>query len=151
MSESARPVSDLMTREVVTIDGNEPLSIADDIMQLGRIRHMPVVDEDGELIGIISQRDLFRGALALALGYGRHAQDKMLEMLRAKEVMTTKVETIYPDASIEDAAEIMLKKKIGCLVVIEAQEIVGILTESDFVKLVVRSTTAKRADFGSGS
>lgn len=136
MPGNARPVSDLMTKEVVTIDANEPLSLADGVMQLGRIRHMPVVDEDRNLVGIISQRDLFRGALAQTLGLGRHAQDHLLDSLRAKEVMRSDVRTIEPNASIEDAAEIMLKHKIGCLVVVEAQEIVGILTESDFVKLV---------------
>ncbi len=138
MPGNARPVSDLMTREVVTIDANECLSLADDIMQLGRIRHMPVVDEDQNLIGILSQRDLFRGALAVTLGFGRHAQNKMLDSLRAKEIMKSDVLTIHPDASIEEAADIMLTKKIGCLVVIEAQQIVGILTESDFVKLVAK-------------
>ena len=138
MSGNARPVSDLMTKEVVTIDANEPLSFADDVMQLGRIRHMPVVNEEGDLLGILSQRDLFRGALARALGYGRHAQDKLLDMLRAKEVMKSDVQTTQPDATIEEAAELMLKKKIGCLVVIEAQQIVGILTESDFVKLAAK-------------
>jgi acetoin utilization protein AcuB len=138
MSGNARPVSDLMTKEVVTIDANEPLSFADDVMQLGRIRHMPVVNEEGDLLGILSQRDLFRGALARSLGYGRHAQDKLLDMLRAKEVMKSDVQTTQPDATIEEAAELMLKKKIGCLVVIEAQQIVGILTESDFVKLVAK-------------
>ncbi len=132
----ARPVSDLMSREVVTIDANESLSIADDIMQLGRIRHMPVVDGEGDLIGILSQRDLFRGALAMTLGFGKHAQNRMLDSLRAKEVMKSEVETIEPNASIADAAEIMLRRKIGCLVVVEAQEIVGILTESDFVRYV---------------
>ena len=139
MPGNARPVSDLMTREVVTIDANESLSLADDIMQLGRIRHMPVVDEDQNLIGIISQRDLFRGALAAALGFGRHAQDKMLGSLRAKEIMHSEVLTIHPDASIEEAADIMLTRKVGCLVVTEAQQIVGILTESDFVRLVARN------------
>jgi CBS domain-containing membrane protein len=138
MPGNARPVLDLMTKEVVTIDANEPLALAEGVMQLGRIRHMPVVDEEKNLVGIISQRDLFRGALSLTLGLGRHAQDKMLDSIRAKEVMQPDVKTVEPNASIEDAAEIMLEQKIGCLVVVEAQEIVGILTESDFVKLVAR-------------
>src|SRR5688572_20731371 len=63
-------VGDLMTRELVTLSQAETLSIADRIMALGRIRHMPVVDDDGRLVGLISQRDLFRGALARAIGLG---------------------------------------------------------------------------------
>jgi CBS domain-containing membrane protein len=137
MGARAIPVLKLMTKEVVTLNANEPLSFADDVMRLGRIRHMPVVDDDGELVGILSQRDLFRDALARTLGYGSHAQAKVLGMLRAKEVMSTGVETIEPNTPLDEAAQIMLRKKIGCLVVVEAQEIVGILTESDFVRLAV--------------
>ena len=54
-------VGDVMTREVVTLDMNDSLHIADDVMSLGRIRHTPVLDGDGAVAGILSQRDLFRG------------------------------------------------------------------------------------------
>lgn len=57
----ARAVADLMTKEVVTLVANDTLNVADDVMSLARIRHMPVVDEDGLVVGLISQRDLFRG------------------------------------------------------------------------------------------
>lgn len=139
MPQNARPVSELMTREVVTVEANEPLSLADDIMQLGRIRHMPVVDEEGELVGVLSQRDLFRGALAATLGFGRRAQSRMLESIRAKEVMRGDVQTIAPDATLAEAAKLMLTKKIGCLVVMEGGQIAGILTEADFVKAIAES------------
>jgi CBS domain-containing protein len=135
---AGRKVRDLMSPEVVTLTVNETLTIADDVMRLGRIRHMPVVDEDGRLVGILSQRDLFRDALARALGYGQHAQDKMLKMMRVKEVMKSGVATVTPDTPLEEAAARMLRDKIGCLVVLEGDEIAGILTESDFVKLVAR-------------
>lgn len=139
MSQRTRPVSELMSREVVTVEANESLSLADDIMQLGRIRHMPVVDEEGELVGILSQRDLFRGALAATLGFGRRAQNRMLESIRAKEVMKGDVQTIAPDATLGEAADLMLRKKIGCLVVVEDGKIAGILTEADFVKAIAGS------------
>jgi len=127
-------VRDLMSAEVTTLRRNDALSIADDVMRLGRIRHLPVVDDDGALVGIVSQRDLFRGALARALGYGRHAQQKLLGQLLVKEVMTNDPVTIAPDAPIAEAAQLMLRRKIGCLVVVEDGSIAGILTESDFVK-----------------
>ena len=132
MGERAR-VRDLMSSEVATLDMNEKLTIADDVMKLGRIRHMPVVDGDGRLTGILSQRDLFRGALARALGYGQHAQQKLLGILRVKEVMTNDPETIGPDASAAEAARRLVEKKLGCLLVVEGEELVGILTEGDFV------------------
>jgi CBS domain-containing protein len=113
---------------------NDSLTIADQVMHLGRIRHMPVLDDEGQVVGIVSQRDLFRGALARALGYGAHAQQKLLGQLVVKEVMTNDPVTIGPDAPLAEAARLMLERKIGCLVVVEEGRLVGILTESDFVK-----------------
>jgi CBS domain-containing protein len=123
-----------MTSEVTTLRRNDRLTIANDVMQLGRIRHLPVLDEDGQVVGIVSQRDLFRGALARALGYGAHAQQKLLGQLAVKEVMTNDPVTIAPDAPLAEAARLMLERKIGCLVVLDDGELVGILTESDFVR-----------------
>jgi CBS domain-containing protein len=127
-------VRDLMSSEVVTLHRNDQLSIADDVMRLGRIRHLPVLDDDGLLVGIVSQRDLFRGALARALGYGAHAQQKLLGQLLVKEVMTNDPISIAPDAPLAEAARLMLERKVGALPVVEAGRLVGILTESDFVK-----------------
>ena len=135
MTPSPKLVRDLMTTEVVTVERNEKLLIADDVMRLGRIRHLPVVDDDGALAGIVSQRDLFHNGLLRALGYGTHAQRRALDMVVVKEAMKTEVETIGPDTPLLDAARRMLELKIGCLVVVDGGRIVGILTESDFVKL----------------
>ena len=66
--DASMRVQDLMSTDVATLQRNDKLSIADDVMRLGRIRHLPVVDEDGRVVGVLSQRDLFRGALATALG-----------------------------------------------------------------------------------
>lgn len=132
-------VRDLMSPDVATLRENDKLSIADDVMRLGRIRHMPVVSDDDELVGIVSQRDLFRGALARALGYGEHAQSKMFGMLHVKDVMSRQVSTVSPDAEIREAARLMLDRKIGCLVVTEGERVAGILTEADFVRAMVES------------
>jgi CBS domain-containing protein len=132
-------VRDAMTREVATLRRNDSLHVADDVMRLGRIRHMPVLDDEGEeLVGVVSQRDLFRGALSRALGYGEHAQQKMLGMLLVKDVMSTEVYTTSPDTSLREAARTMLEHKVGCLPVLEEGKLVGILSESDFVALVER-------------
>jgi CBS domain-containing protein len=132
-------VRDLMSAEVATVRRNDKLAIADDLMSLGRIRHTPVLDDEGdEVVGILSQRDLFRGALARAVGYGGHAQQKLLNLLVVKDVMTTDPVTTTPDAPLADAARTMLERKIGCLPVLEGGKLVGILTESDFVRLALR-------------
>lgn len=138
MSKRTKPlaVRDVMSSEVQTLGRNDQLSIADDLMRQTRIRHLPVLDEEGDLAGIVSQRDLFRGAVVKALGYGSGQQTKMLEMLLVKEVMTNEVVTTTPDAELREAANVMLQEKIGCLPVLEGGKLVGILTESDFVRLV---------------
>lgn len=128
-------VRDVMTKDVVTMERNQTLLDADDIMRLGRIRHLPVVDEEGALAGIVSQRDLFHSGLLRALGYGTHAKQKALQLLVVKEAMKSDVATVTPEAPLAEAAKIMLERKIGCLVVVEGKQVVGILTESDFVKL----------------
>lgn len=129
-------VRDVMTRDVVTLGRNDKLLVADDLMRLGRIRHLPVVDESGELVGIVSQRDLFHSGLIKALGYGTHAQRQALDMVVVKEAMRTQVMTTGLDTPLREAAKVMLDRKIGCLVVLDQGRIAGILTESDFVKLV---------------
>ncbi len=131
--DQAKTVRDVMSPDVETLGRNDHLSLADDVMTQKRIRHLPVLDEDGDLAGIVSQRDLFRGALAKALGYGVSQQEKMLDMLLVKEVMQTEVLTIEPATSLAAAAQTMLDQKIGCLPVVEKGKLVGILTEGDFV------------------
>jgi CBS domain-containing membrane protein len=130
-------VRDVMTKDLVTLGRNDTLRSADDVMRLGRIRHLPVVDEDGSLVGIVSQRDLFHGGLMRALGYGSHAQAKALDSMVVKEAMHSEVLTTTPETPLAEAAKLMLERKVGCLVVLDAGKLAGILTESDFVKLAL--------------
>ena len=135
----ALKVRDVMTVGPTTLKRNDKLTLADDIMRLGRVRHLPVVDDEGlVLVGIVSQRDLFRDALAQALGYGKHAQRRILDSLSVKEVMTSEVATISPEAPLVEAARLLTDRKIGCLPVVDGGELVGILTEGDFVALVAK-------------
>ena len=131
-------VRDVMTKDVATLGRNEKLAVADDVMRLGRIRHLPIIDEDGALAGIVTQRDLFHSGLLRALGFGSHAKERAMELLVLKEAMKTEVVTITPAAPLAEAAKVMLERKIGCVVVVEGKKIVGIITESDFVKLALR-------------
>ncbi len=129
-------VADLMSEDVVTLKRNEVLSLAEKLMSLERVRHLPVVDHDDEtLVGIVSQRDLFHGGLLQALGYGTAVKDKLLASLEVEEVMQSSVHTATPQMRIGEAARTMVAHKIGCLPVVEQGKVVGILTESDFVRL----------------
>ena len=123
-------VKEVMVKEIATLDVNDELSLANDIMRLGRIRHLPVVD-GGRLAGIISERDLFRSSLAQALGYGGQASRDLMKTLRIKDIMVKTVTTISPDAKLCEAVRLMMDKKIGCLPVVEGDHLVGLITETD--------------------
>ena len=126
-------VADLMSPEPATLEENDELELADDVMKLGRIRHMPVLGEDGALVGVVSQRDLYHSALLKTLGHGTRAVGRTLQMVRVKEVMQAAPVVVAPDLPIAEAATLMTKHKIGCLPVVDAGRLVGILTEGDFV------------------
>lgn len=126
-------VRDIMSRNVATLKRNDRLSEVGDLMKVDRIRHMPILDDRGGLAGVVSQRDLFLSGLVRALGFGTSATEKVLDSLRVKEVMTKDVITTTPDTPLPEAAKVMCENKIGCLPVIDGDDLVGILTEGDFV------------------
>ncbi len=130
-----RRVRDLMTTDLLTLEQNEPLLLADEKMEARQVRHLIVVDEEGALAGVLSQRDIFLGGLLRGLGYGSRARDQALESLRLKDAMKASPVTTTPDTAVADAAETMITGRIGCLPVLEGERIVGILTEGDFVAL----------------
>ena len=136
--QSKKQVRDLMRPLVKTLERNDKLLIADTVMRNERIRHLPIVDDAGRLVGIVSQRDLFLNALVRALGHGTVARDRALGSITVKEVMTEDVVTTTPETPITAAAQIMVGRKIGCLPVVEGDALVGILSESDIVSAVAR-------------
>ncbi len=125
-------VKEIMVKEVATLDVNDELSLANDIMRLGRIRHLPVVDGP-RLAGIISERDLFRSSLAQALGYGAKDTRDLMKKLRIKDVMVTGVSTVSPEDGVCHAVRLMVDRKIGCLPVVEGERLVGLITETDIL------------------
>ena len=131
-------VRDIMVKEVATLDVNDELSLANDIMRLGRIRHLPVVDGT-RLVGIISERDLFRSSLSHALGYGTQASRDLMKTLHIKDIMVKEVATVSPEAKLCDAVKLMMEKKIGCLPVEENGRLVGLITETDILLEYLKS------------
>ena len=129
-------VRDLMSPLVKTLSRNDEVLGADTLMRNERIRHVPVLGEDGELAGILSQRDLFLSGLVRALGHGTAARDRALGGIVVKEVMTAEVVTTTPDTPITAAARVMVDRKIGCLPVLDGDRLVGLLSESDIVSAV---------------
>ena len=130
-----RTVSDIMTRQVVTLRRNDFLQLAKDILSLDRLRHFPVVD-DGIVVGVVSQRDLYKASLGSVLQYGEKAQQAFLQGISVKEVMCEPPITVTPHVSIQEAARLMMEQKIGCLPVLEGSRLVGIVSETDMLKLI---------------
>lgn len=129
-----------MSQPVKTLGRNDTLSVADSIMRSERIRHLPVLDESGRVVGILSQRDLFFNALVRALGFGTATRDRTLNAILVKEVMTHDVVTTGPDALVRSAAQVMVDRKIGCLPVLDGEVLIGMLSESDIVLAVAKGT-----------
>ncbi len=125
-------VRDSMTRVVVTIS---PQTTAAEALALCRekgIRHLPVMEE-GRLAGLVSDRDLRSATPAL----GDPERAEALQEVRVWDVMVRDVLTAHPEDPIEQAANTMREKKIGCLPVLEAGELAGILTSSDVMEALV--------------
>lgn len=129
-------VSDLMTAGVHTLDVGGNLAEASDLMNVHRIRHLPILDASGLLVGLVSQRDLLRGALGGGADLPASIQRAYLRSIPVDEVMIRDVETVEPEVAIKDAAARMIDLKIGSLLVVDGRDLVGILTESDFVRWV---------------
>ena len=134
-------IRELMNREVVIIGPSESCLDAVVRMQRARIRHLPVVNRDGQLVGVITDRDLrhhlFSPRLFEALG--STAVDVLLDKVRVAEIMSTQVVTVEADASVGEAADTMRKRRVGSLPVVENGRTVGIVTEVDILRDIVRA------------
>jgi len=129
-------VREIMSPDPVVLTVDDELSLAHDIMSLGRIRHLPVV-EGSKLVGIISQRDLFKASLASVLGSDYDKNREHLKSVKIKEIMVKTVISVPPDMSLQEAGRIMLKEKIGCLPVVEDEKLVGLITETDLLSFLI--------------
>jgi CBS domain-containing protein len=118
-------VADFMTRDLVTVRESDDLALAESLLKLGGIRHLPVVRER-KLVGLLTQRDLLRSGQAGAPS----ARDRAVS-----EVMTREPVAVRPGTGLAHAARLMLERKFGCLPVCEEDGLlVGIVTEADFVR-----------------
>lgn len=114
-----------MTTALVTVKANETITSAHAEMEVGVIRHLPVVDDRGHLVGVLSDRDVL---------HARNAKAKIAD------VMTRDVITVRPDAPASDAATIMLDQKISSVLVVdEAGTLIGMVTQTDYLDLARRS------------
>ena len=133
MSLRTRPVSEIMQREVATLREEDQLTVADDVMRLGLVRHMPVLSGE-KLVGVVSNRDLLAASLTTALEFGAKERRAFLRSVEVREVMTKNVVSVGADMPIAKAARILIDRRIGCLPVVKGGALVGLVTETDFLR-----------------
>jgi len=109
--------------------------LANDVISLGRIRHIPIV-EDGRLVGLLSERDMMGATTTTIFGLKRKSKSALLKSVLIKDVMKKKVVTVKPDTPIKDAAHLMKEKKIGCVPVVDEGALVGLVTTTDILRYV---------------
>ena len=120
-------VGELMTRELITLKETQNLALADELLRLNRIRHLPVVRQS-KLVGLITHRDLLKAT-------GLKCPDPVKQPLWVSDIMTREVLTVGPDTPLRQAVTMMLSNKFGCLPVVgEEGSLLGILTEADLVR-----------------
>jgi acetoin utilization protein AcuB len=131
-------VRELMTTHLITVPPETPMLEARQRMQAERIRHLLVADVDGRLCGIVTDRDIRLNLPSPATSLSVWEINYLLAQLTVEQVMSKGVIEIGPDSDIGEAARIMVGEKIGALPVVDGGRLVGILTETDFVRGLAR-------------
>jgi len=118
-------IDELMTQSPLTMAPEDSLELAGKLMKEHRIRHIPIVDADNKVLGLVTQRDLLAAAVADRFSY------------TTEDIMRRKVYTVQQQDNLRAAALLMQKHKIGSLLVVDDERLVGIITDSDYVELAV--------------
>jgi len=130
-------VREIMSPVVETLSVGDTLAVARRRIQRGRIRHLPVVDGEERVVGLITHR----GILEAWVSHGHPDKEKLDVVARdvpIEMLMEKNVETVAPGTPAADAARILESHKFGCLPVVEGGKLVGIITEADFVRFARR-------------
>jgi CBS domain-containing protein len=122
-----------MTRKVFTLRIDKQLIVAREIMQWAHVRHVPVVSTSGQVVGMVSHRDLLAASIASVSGAAEPQRSQHLWTVSIQTVMRAPVTTIVSTATIHEAAALMRIQKIGCLPVVDNTKLVGIITDYDLL------------------
>lgn len=137
-------VRNRMTAPAIAVPPETPFQEALKLMQERHFRRLPIVDAEGRLLGMVSERDLLHAAPSPATSLSVWEMNYLLSKLTVEELMTKRVITVSPDDTIEQAAQLMVEHRVGGLPVVdEFHRVVGVVTETDIFKAFVEM-------FGSG-
>ncbi len=134
-------VSELMSPNVTTVGVADSCQEAVSRMVRRKIRHLPVVDGAGTLVGVVTDRDLRHHLFGprVLKDIGQVSVDALLKAVPVKEIMSAPAVTVAPGDLLETAAGKMLEDKVGSLPVVEAGRVVGIITETDLLRRICRA------------
>ena len=136
-----------MSKPVITVDKNDAMQRAATLMKENRIRLLPVVDT-GKLCGILSDRDLKRASASDATSLDVHELLYLISKIKVADIMTRDVVTVHQDWTVEEAADLMLARKIsGAPVVDDQGQLCGVITQTDLFKATLYITGLKKRGF----
>ncbi len=141
-------VKDIMTEEVFTLKETDTLSAARDLMNLARIRHIPIVDNSGRFVGLVTHRDILAATISKLADIDAATRDEIEATIPVREIMQREVTTTSEETSLKEAASVLLRGKFGCLPVLRQGKLCGILTEADFLRLTIQLLEATDLDEG---
>ena len=131
------PISQVMTRNPVTVHRDDPVRKAFDLMMEGHFRRLPVM-EGRDLAGIITDRDLRRATNSPLVLHETWYDEYLLDHITVEACMSPDPTTVTPQTPVEEAATIMCERQIGGIPVMKEGKLVGIITRTDLLKLLVR-------------
>ncbi len=129
-------IRDYMASDPVIVGPNDSVGDALEILKDHSIRRLPVVSK-GKLIGLVTKTDLIKASPSPVTSLSIHEINYLYPKIKIKDIMTKDVVTIGPDEAIEEAAVLMREKKLGTLIVVDKNNLVGIITESDLFKAFI--------------
>src|SRR5512146_3310161 len=128
-----------MTANPITVNPDTSFEDALQLLREKKIRRLPVVDKQGNLVGIVVEKDLLYASPSPATSLSVFEVHYLLSKLQVKDVMTKRVITVGEEAPLEEAARIMVDHKIGSLPIVRDRKVVGILTETDSFKTMAEA------------
>ena len=137
-------VKDQMTPDPICGYPEMPVTEAQELMQKNNIRHLPILDEDKKLVGLVTQRSLMNAVPSDISKFSPFVVNYVLAKIKARNIMVKDVVTISEDTPFEEAARVMADKKIGCLPVMQNDELVGIISDNDLFNIMVGLLGARR-------
>lgn len=133
-----KQVNELMATPVHTLPTGSNLQEAEQLMGSKQIRHLPIVNADNQVIGLLTQKEFLAEAFRITDRFGAHNLKVYLAKTPVEQCMNTDIISIQPATSLKEAAQLLLQTRIGCLLVTdEQQQILGIVSSKDFVRLSI--------------